>query len=141
MEQLRWALAGKLELVVVEVGCTEAWLACIEAWQLLGEVRKPVWVATEVACTGAWVHWDGTGASAVVVVVVALACIEAWACKREVVGEACKRALVGVVSSVGEEACTRDAWVLVVAACTMGVVVAVGCSLGLEEEQLIQVEH
>jgi hypothetical protein len=31
--------------------------------------------------------------------------------------------------------------VLVVAACTMGVVVAVGCSLGLEEEQLIQVEH
>ena len=131
-EQLRWALAGKLELAVVEVGCTEAWPACIEAWQLLGEVHKTAWVATEVACTGAWVRLGGTGASAVVVVVVALACTEAWACKKVVVGE---------VSSVGEGACTRDAWVLVVAACTMGAVVVVGCSLVPEEEQLSRAER
>ena len=138
MARRRWALAGRQVSVVavVEVGCTEASGECTGAW-MVEEVHKTAWVVTEEACMMAWVRWACTGAL-VVVVVVAWACTEAWACM--LVEEACKMALVEVVSSVVVGACMRDA--LVVVGCTMGeVVVVVGrCSLGLEAERWSLVE-
>ena len=124
MARRRWALAGRQVSVVavVEVGCTEASGECTGAW-MVEEVHKTAWVVTEEACMMAWVRW---------------ACTEAWACM--LVEEACKMALVEVVSSVVVGACMRDA--LVVVGCTMGeVVVVVGrCSLGLEAERWSLVE-
>ena len=103
---------------------------------MVEEVHKTAWVVIEEACTMAWVRWACIGAL-VVVVVVALACTEAWACM--LVEEACKTALVEEVSSVVVEACMRDA--LVVVGCTMDEVVVVErCSLGLVAEQWSLVE-